>query len=364
MSIWEDLLSQGIFGRTIAQQQLQQYLQSVYGGGQQDLSSPQGAAALEAAQGRLGSATARALAPTGSNVWLSPETQMPKMGVRRQGGFLGMGGTQDPTIETPSTFPGGMQGMQAMAKILTNPDMQRIGMALLGEQGIGMSPLEQAQTGRLRQPEQPSVGDIEAQYLMGLPPERRNTVLEQKLTRPGVSVNIAGTERQQMAETEANLESLNDLSVLYDKLPEREKPGLLRGNISPYTGAIGRTSKEWEDFAAASANFNNYMIKEISGANVPVGEKERMYQQIPLTTDPPQRWKPKWTQSKLNLQRIQRARLKIMEKTGADVSKLKDIVNKPQRVEQMPLITSEAEYIALPIGVTFRDSSGNIGVKK
>lgn len=134
-----------------------------------------------------------------------------------------------------------------------------------------------------------------------------------------VNVTVGGkpaspTERTAIAETNASLDALDNLKALFDS--HRTRSGPVVGRADPYLGLINMTTQEQEDFMAATSAFKNFMIKEITGAQMSEVEAERIMKQIPLETDPPKRWMAKWRQSKKNLIFLQKRRAQTLRQSG------------------------------------------------
>jgi len=135
-------------------------------------------------------------------------------------------------------------------------------------------------------------------------PEQRAAVLG-----GGAVINISAGERERTAESLASMDALYNLRALYDSAKTRTGP--LTGRVDPLIGQLGLTSREQEDFMAASSAFQNKIIKEITGAQMSEAEADRILQQVPRIIDHPTRWEAKWGQSLQNLRYLQGRRKQI-----------------------------------------------------
>ncbi len=122
------------------------------------------------------------------------------------------------------------------------------------------------------------------------------------------------SERTAIAETNASIDALNNLKTLYNNV--KTKSGPIVGRTSQVLGLVGMTSREQEDFMAATFAFQNAIIKDITGAQMSEVEANRIRKQIPLITDPPARWEAKWEQSLKNLEFLQRRRKEVLRQSG------------------------------------------------
>ena len=135
-------------------------------------------------------------------------------------------------------------------------------------------------------------------------PEQRASVLG-----GGTTINISAGEREKTAAGLATMDVLSNLRNLYDLPDTRTGPAV--GRIDPLIGQIGLTSRNQEDFMAATSAFKNQIIKEITGAQMSEQEAKRIMKQVPDITDHPTRWEAKWRQSVRNIQYLQRRRQEI-----------------------------------------------------
>ncbi len=162
------------------------------------------------------------------------------------------------------------------------------------------------------------INQLQSKIESGNATERESSLLDKMLA--GVSpVQISfgkstAAERTALAETEANIDALDNLETLFKKPGVQTGPVV--GRVNPLTGLAGLTSPEQEDFMAASASFKNFVIQEITGAQMSEAEVGRIEGQIPLVTDPPARWKAKMKLTRRNLKVIQKRRQQVLEKSG------------------------------------------------
>lgn len=125
----------------------------------------------------------------------------------------------------------------------------------------------------------------------------------------GTTINISAGEREKTAAGLATMDVLSNLRNLYDKPSTRTGPAV--GRIDPVIGQIGLTSRDQEDFMAATSAFKNQIIKEITGAQMSEQEAFRIMKQVPDIIDHPTRWEAKWRQSVQNIQYLQNRRQQI-----------------------------------------------------
>ena len=159
---------------------------------------------------------------------------------------------------------------------------------------------------------------LQSKVEAGTATEQDKTILDKMLSGvPQVQINMGkttGGERTALAETEASLDSLNNLQFLFDKTTTRTGP--LAGRIDPTKGLFGLTTEDQEAFMAATSAFKNSVIKDITGAQMSEPEATRILKQIPDITDPPSRWKAKLEQTRRNLNVLQEKRNQILERSG------------------------------------------------
>lgn len=131
----------------------------------------------------------------------------------------------------------------------------------------------------------------------------------------------AAAERKAIAETESSLDMLNNLRDLF--VSSKTEVGPVTGRISPTAGLFGKTTQEQEDFMAATSAFKNKIIKEITGAQMSEPEAKRIMKQVPDITDPPKRWRAKWSQTVKNLKIIRKRREEVLRASGVKVPAIK-----------------------------------------
>lgn len=214
--------------------------------------------------------------------------------------------------------------------------------------GVSVSPGQQLVdpiTGRLiatgpaQAPRRETVGDIRAEEIrriQAIPAKTRTSNQNKRLTKliegqAGVSITFgkpaSAAERTAIAETEATLDSLNNLETLFNS--DGVNTGPIAGRVSQAVGAFGFTSQNQEEFLAATAAFKNSVIKEITGAQMSEQEATRILKQVPTEDDPPARWRAKFKQTKRNLQELQKRRSEVLKKSGI-VSPLGDGISDAQ----------------------------------
>jgi len=149
-----------------------------------------------------------------------------------------------------------------------------------------------------------AVAEVELETLRGATPKERLSTF----TR-GTTLKISAGEREKTAASLATMDVLINLRKLYDSPDTRTGPAV--GRIDPVIGQVGMTSRNQEDFMAATSAFKNQIIKEITGAQMSEAEADRIMKQVPDITDHPTRWEAKWRQSVQNIQYLQRRRQEI-----------------------------------------------------
>jgi len=138
---------------------------------------------------------------------------------------------------------------------------------------------------------------------------------------PAAQVNItqekpaSAQERTAIATGRASIDSLNNLKDLYDKA----FVGPLAGRVGKVKDVFGLNAQKQSEFYAATAAFKNQVIKEITGAQMSEVEARRIMKQVPDVDDPPTVWAAKWSQSKKNLEMLQRRRLEVLKQSNLKV---------------------------------------------
>lgn len=140
-------------------------------------------------------------------------------------------------------------------------------------------------------------------------------LIGQPLVEIGLGKPASASERTAIAEARGSMDALDNLKRLF----REEFVGPVTGRIAPTAGLVGATTKQQEDFMAATSAFKNMIIKQITGAQMSEPEAKRIMKQIPDITDPPIRWKAKWEQSLKNIERMHKRRLQILEQSGLRV---------------------------------------------
>ena len=138
---------------------------------------------------------------------------------------------------------------------------------------------------------------------------------------PAAQVNItqekpaSASERTAIASGRASIDSLNNIKDLYDKA----FVGPLAGRVGKVKDIFGMNVQKQSEFYAATAAFKNQVIKEITGAQMSEVEARRIMKQVPDVDDPPTVWAAKWSQSKKNLEILQRRRLEVLKQSNLKV---------------------------------------------
>ena len=171
----------------------------------------------------------------------------------------------------------------------------------------------------------PTKTNLQAQEIMKLQEKQRagtltkpeeakldKLLIGQPLVEIGLGKPASAAERTAIAEARSSIDDLYNLKALF----KEEFVGPVAGRIAPPAGLVGGTTKQQEDFMAATSAFKNMIIKQITGAQMSESEAKRIMKQIPDITDPPVRWKAKWEQSLKNIERIKKHRLQILEQSG------------------------------------------------
>jgi hypothetical protein len=193
--------------------------------------------------------------------------------------------------------------------------------------------------------------------------EQRESLKKMLVGGPAVQVNLgkpaSASERTAIAETEATLDSLDNLENLFNSLETQTGPVV--GRIAPAKGLLGLTTENQESLMAASSAFENKVIKDTTGAQMSEKEAQRILKQVPRMTDPPARWKAKLAQTRRNMKLIQKRRSEVLEKSGI-TSPLASPIDVTQQQVSSP--TTQAEFDAIPSGAQFVDTDGVRKVKQ
>ena len=129
------------------------------------------------------------------------------------------------------------------------------------------------------------------------------------------TVNIgksSASERENLARGEASIAELDNLKGLFDE----SFVGPIAGRVGSVKDIFGGNKEKQSEFNAATFAFKNFIIKEITGAQMSEVEAARIMKQIPDVNNPPSVWKAKWKQSKRNVATLRKKRLEIMKKSG------------------------------------------------
>lgn len=128
-----------------------------------------------------------------------------------------------------------------------------------------------------------------------------------------------GGERQRIADQLAAIQQADRFAALYD----RRFVGPVSGRLGRVRSATGVMLSEQEaNFRASLAQYRNAVISALAGANVPQQEQARMFQQVPVESDPPVAFEAKMRQTRANLSAIAQAHRNTMTETGVDLSGL------------------------------------------
>ncbi len=210
---------------------------------------------------------------------------------------------------------------------LTQAQTEQVGIPTAQEQAMtgyydARTGLTEAQTRAAGMPDQPTVSNQIAALMAKEEPGSQRWMelgkIQSSSTNITTNVNPASaTERTDIAGGRASLDALDNLKTLFDSGETRTGP--IVGRADPTIGLFGWTSAEQENFMAATTSFKNAIIKEITGAQMGEAEATRIMKQVPDITDPSERWKAKWEQSRLNLEMLQKRRLEILGQSGLRV---------------------------------------------
>jgi hypothetical protein len=184
----------------------------------------------------------------------------------------------------------------------------------LGRKDQGVTPTEQI--GRMKVQR---LQELQAKEAEGTITDSERTTLNRMLGG-GALVDIkmpepaSAAERESIAKGRAAVDSLDNLKMLFDSAKTRTGPAV--GRIDPVAGLVGWTSPQQEAFMAATASFKNQIIKEITGAQMSELEAKRILSEVPMMTDPPERWLAKWEQTRRNRMVIAQEREKVLRQSG------------------------------------------------
>lgn len=226
---------------------------------------------------------------------------------------------------------------------LQNPQMQEVALKLLGQQS--MSPLEQAQTGLYGAETEKARAETQ---MLGQPDISKMQGTASGLRKEFDALSapyrlIQGSYSRMMASAE-DPSPAGDVAIIFNFMKMIDPPSTVReGEAATVENARG-----WGD--AARSLYNRVLT----------GEKLTETQRQDFLSRSEKLYK---SQEKTHKDLINRY-TGLSNRWGISPEDVITEANEPQQAGQMPLITSEAEYIALPMGATYRDNSGNIGVKK
>lgn len=153
-------------------------------------------------------------------------------------------------------------------------------------------------------------------------------------------------ERKEITELAANEARLSGIEMLYK--PEYVGPitgraGMLR---EEYTGQI---SPDEAEFRSRVKSYNNYLIKQITGAQMSEKEADRIKGESPQLNLPPVTFDARLRQSRENNVLLQYKTRMILEQTGVDVSKLPPLPPLPPRFRGHPeLFNTDATKTLTP----------------
>ena len=156
---------------------------------------------------------------------------------------------------------------------------------------------------------------------------------------------LSQKERMEEIESENTISRLQALESLYR--PEFVGPvaGRAGGVREAYTGDI--TPQEAE-FRARTTSFNNQMIKDITGAQMSEPEAKRIKAELPDVNMPPVTYEARLRMSRENAVLLQYKRRMVLQKTGADVSKLPPLPQLPARFRGHPDLFSTSGTESIP----------------
>lgn len=205
---------------------------------------------------------------------------------------------------------------------ITNPNIQQF----IAQQALQRQQGQQALTLQAAKPipieTKAQIQAQEIRRLQAIPEARRTKGQKDSLKRllegqAAVQISFGkstASERTAIAETQASLDSLDNLETLFDSAETVTGP--IAGRVATTAGLFGKSTEKQEDFLAATFAFKNAIIKDITGAQMSEPEAKRIMKQIPDVNDPPVRWRAKARQTRRNLKELQKRRSEVLQRSG------------------------------------------------
>lgn len=122
----------------------------------------------------------------------------------------------------------------------------------------------------------------------------------------------SATERKDISEAAASLDSLDNLGTLFDSA----FVGPFIGRAGQVKEIFGKNPDQQSAFLAATAIFKNAIIKQITGAQMGENEAKRIMKQVPSPEDSPKTWKNKREQSIKNIEFLKKRRAEVQRSAG------------------------------------------------
>jgi hypothetical protein len=134
------------------------------------------------------------------------------------------------------------------------------------------------------------------------------------LKKPAVQIQLppgrpSAGERTSIVQARASTSALTNLNKLFSAA----FVGPIRGRVGSVLQLFGKGSDQELEFRAASAAFENQIVKQITGAQMSEVEATRILRQVPRPNDPPRVWQAKWRQSVQNVQFLRREQDRILK---------------------------------------------------
>jgi uncharacterized protein YfcZ (UPF0381/DUF406 family) len=192
----------------------------------------------------------------------------------------------------------GTSGQQALTQILGfGPKEEKpksLEGILAGQVNEGLLTVEQAKDKlQTLSPQQQAFRDL-------LSDEEKKQVL----LKPQTQINIGKVNPVELAKLKTRVRSLKTLKTLFDE-GGKDAVGPVEGRVNQQlfekAGGQFMTPKE-QKFYAAQAEFQNFMIQLITGAQMSESEAARIMNQIPGGKDKDTQWQAKWEVSLDNMQ--------------------------------------------------------------
>ena len=158
--------------------------------------------------------------------------------------------------------------------------------------------------------------------------------------------NPSSAAQTKLSDADQSRQAMKNLKSLY-KSEYIGYPG--KKAITGIKGYLGQTTKQQEDFRAATAAIRNSLIKQITGATMGRAEEKRILAQMPDENDPEVRWNAKYDQTLKNIDMLENAQVDVMKKSNVDVSGFES-KNVPTAEELRKLNTPEAYQQGIELG--------------